>query len=159
MGVRVDRRSAGASLPELLVAVVVLGVLLAIGGFSGQGFLARQRVEVAARELASTIERERDLALRHGRSRSLAVEGSGGLLAAAAVAGGRLEISHNLPEQLRFTANGLLLDGGTVVVEGAGTDLRRCLVMALPIGVLRLGRDEGSGGAVSASTCVRDEGA
>ncbi|MGL6133316.1 MAG: prepilin-type N-terminal cleavage/methylation domain-containing protein, partial [Prochlorococcaceae cyanobacterium] len=78
--------SAGLALPELLVAVVVLGLLAAIGGFTGQGFLARQRVEVAARELAMVSERERDLALRHGRGRSLSVDGSGGLLEAAEVA-------------------------------------------------------------------------
>ncbi len=160
MGVRVDRRSAGASLPELLVAVVVLGLLLAIGGWTGRELLARQRVEVAARELLSAIERQRDLAIRHGRPRSLAVEGRGGLLEAAAGAaggaGGGLDLHHNLPEQLRFTANGLLIDGGTVVVAGAGTDLRRCLVMALPLGVLRLGRYAGEGGGVSAESCVRD---
>ncbi|MGB5134995.1 MAG: prepilin-type N-terminal cleavage/methylation domain-containing protein [Prochlorococcaceae cyanobacterium] len=155
----VRRRAAGGyTLPELLVAVVVLGLLLAIGGFTGQGFLARQRVEVAARELAMAIERERDLALRQGRPRSLSVDGPGGLLDAAQVAGGRVELSHNLPRQLRFSANGLLLDGGTVVVGTAGTDLRRCLVMALPVGVLRLGRhEEGDGGGVSAASCVRDE--
>jgi type II secretory pathway pseudopilin PulG len=155
----VRRRAAeGLALPELLVAVLVLGLLLAIGGFTGQGFLARQRVEVAARELAMAIERERDLALRQGRPRSLSVDGPGGLLDAARVAGGRVELSHNLPLQLRFSANGLLLDGGTVVVATAGTDLRRCLVMALPVGVLRLGRDEaGAGGGVSAASCVRDE--
>jgi prepilin-type N-terminal cleavage/methylation domain-containing protein len=148
---------AGLSLPELLVAVAVLGLLLAFGGITGQGFLARQRVEVAARELVSAIERERDLAIRQARPRSLAVHGRGGLLEAAGVAGGRLELSHNLPEELRVTANGLLLDGGTVVVAGPGTDLRRCLVMALPIGVLRLGRYTGEAGGASAEGCVRDE--
>jgi prepilin-type N-terminal cleavage/methylation domain-containing protein len=156
--------SAGLSLPELLVAAVVLGLLAAIGAFAGHGFLARQRVEVAARELASAIERERDLAIRDGRSRSLPVDGPGGLLAAARVAGGSaagdaLDISHNLPLELRVTANGLLIDGGTVVVAGAGTELRRCLVMALPLGVLRLGRYEGAAGGASAGDCVRDGGA
>ncbi|MCP9926353.1 prepilin-type N-terminal cleavage/methylation domain-containing protein [Cyanobium sp. CH-040] len=156
------RRSCaqGYTLPELLVAVLVLGLLLAVGLYTGQGFVARQRVEVAARELAMAIERERDLALRQGRPRSLSVDGPGGLLDAAQVAGGRVELRHNLPRQLRFSANGLLLDGGTVVVATAGTDLRRCLVMALPVGVLRLGREQAAaGGGVSAASCVRDEAA
>ncbi len=92
------------------------------------------------------------LAPRHGRSRSLAVEGSGGLLAAA-VGPAAGSISHNLPEQLRFTANGLLLDGGSwwwkgparsAPLPGDGAADRRA----------GLGRDEGLAGAVSASTCV-----
>jgi prepilin-type N-terminal cleavage/methylation domain-containing protein len=157
----------GLTLPELLVAVALLGLLLAVGVISGQGFLARQRVEVAARALTMAIERERDLAIRQGRGRSLAVDGPGGLLEAAAGAGlaaGRLELEHNLPRELRISANGLLIDGGTVVVADAGTPLRRCLVMALPVGVLRLGRVEGEGGGgegggVDAGSCVRDEAA
>jgi prepilin-type N-terminal cleavage/methylation domain-containing protein len=152
-----NARRQGFTLAELLGAVSVLGVLLAIGAWVGRGLLATQRVEVAVRELASTIERQRDLAIRHGHGRSVSVDGPGGLLEAATVAGGQLEISHNLPPELRFTANGLLIDGGTVVVASAGTSLRRCLVMALPLGVVRLGRDESGGGGVSASTCVRDE--
>jgi prepilin-type N-terminal cleavage/methylation domain-containing protein len=159
--------SAGFTLPELLLAVVVLGLLAAVGGFAGHGLLARQRVEVAARALAMAIERERDLAIRQGRSRSLAVDGPGGLLEAAAgpgLAAGRLELQHNLPRELRISASGLLIDGGTVVVASAGTPLRRCLVMALPVGVLRLGRVEsggggGGGGGVDADSCVRDEAA
>jgi prepilin-type N-terminal cleavage/methylation domain-containing protein len=155
-----SRGEAGFSLPEVLVGVVVLSLLAAIGGWSGRGFLARQRVEVAARELVVAIERQRDLALREGTPRSLEVDGPGGLLDAAGVAGGGLELRHNLPAELRLTANGLLLDGGTVVVAGPGTELRRCLVMALPIGVLRLGRYSGDvGGAVSAAGCQRDEAA
>jgi prepilin-type N-terminal cleavage/methylation domain-containing protein len=154
------RGEAGFSLPEMLVAVALLSILAVIGAWSGQGFLARQRVEVAARELVVAIERQRDLALREGLPRSLVVEGPGGLLDAAGVAGSGLELHHNLPAELRVTANGLLLDGGTVVVAGHGTELRRCLVMALPIGVLRVGRYGGDpGGAVSAAGCQRDEAA
>lgn len=154
------RGEAGFSMPEVLVGVVVLGLLAGLAGWKGQGVLARQRVEVAARELVVAIERQRDLALRDGRARSLAVEGPGGLLEAARGAGGTLDLRHNLPPQLRVTANGLLLDGGTVVVGSAAADLRRCLVMALPIGVLRLGRYGGdAGGPVSAEACRRDEAA
>jgi hypothetical protein len=33
-----------------------------------------------------------------------------------------------------------VLDGGTVVLTAKGTELKRCLVMALPLGIVRLGR-------------------
>jgi hypothetical protein len=140
-----------------LVAAALLGLMVVVGVTIGRGLVARQRVEVAARELVNAIERERDLALRNGLPRTLVVTGSGGLLETAGLAGGRLELSHNLPEELRISANGLLIDGGTVVVAGSGTDLRRCLVMAIPVGVLRPGRYTGAAGGVSATECVRDE--
>jgi hypothetical protein len=86
------------------------------------------------------IERQRDRALRQGRAASLAVEGAGGLVEQLAAEHSQVELRHNLPAQLRFSANGLLIDGGTVVLAAAGTPLRRCVVWSLPLGVLRLGQ-------------------
>jgi hypothetical protein len=51
-----------------------------------------------------------------------------------------VQLRHNLPGSVRFTSNGLVLDGGTVVVAAEGTALERCVVMSLPLGVVRLGR-------------------
>jgi hypothetical protein len=61
------------------------------------------------------------------------------------VAGGAVQLEHNLPPEVRFTSNGLVLDGGTVRLSAEGSDLERCLVMALPLGVVRLGRWEQQG--------------
>ena len=58
-----------------------------------------------------------------------------------------VELSHNLPAALRFSSTGLVLDGGTVVLSSEGTELRRCLVIALPLGFVRLGRYVGPGQA------------
>jgi hypothetical protein len=51
-----------------------------------------------------------------------------------------VQLRHNLPDAVRFTSNGLVLDGGTVVVNAPGTALERCVVMSLPLGVVRMGR-------------------
>ncbi|KMM16862.1 hypothetical protein, partial [Synechococcus sp. GFB01] len=126
----------------------------------GQAVLARQRVEVAARELVVAIERQRESGAARRPPSQPGGAGPWRLLEAAGVADDRLELRHNLPPALRFSANGLLLDGGTVVLASSGTDLQRCLVMALPIGVLRLGRYAGgSSGLPSAEACQRDEAA
>jgi hypothetical protein len=56
-----------------------------------------------------------------------------------------VELSHNLPDPVRFSANGLVLDGGTVWLRSRGTALVRCVVVSLPLGITRVGR-EGPGG-------------
>jgi hypothetical protein len=54
-------------------------------------------------------------------------------------------VSHNLPPVIRFSSNGLILDGGTVLVQSPATDLVRCLVISLPLGIVRHGRHGSSG--------------
>ena len=49
-------------------------------------------------------------------------------------------VAHNFPELLRFTANGLVPDGGTAVLSAAAHPSQRCLVMSLPLGITRLGQ-------------------
>ncbi len=132
--------SAGFSLPELLLVAALLGILASIALPSGQGALARMRVEAASRSLMLEIDRQRDRALRQGHSVVLHLGGGDGLLEQTAAAHGGVEVHHNLPGALRFSANGLLIDGGTVVVTSPATPLRRCLVWSLPLGVLRLGQ-------------------
>mgnify|MGYP001329961595 CR=1 FL=1 len=76
----------------------------------------------------------------------------------AGLGSGDLQVLHNLPPELRFTSNGLVLDGGTVVLASQGTRLRRCLVMALPLGVVRVGRYRGAlQGPPDSAACLPDE--
>jgi prepilin-type N-terminal cleavage/methylation domain-containing protein len=130
---------AGFSLTELLVVVALLGLAAAVALPSGQESLARRRVEAASQALLLAIERQRDRALAAAQPLVLPLAGEGGLLAEPELAEPALTLVHNLPPQLRFTANGLLIDGGTLVVGHPGTAARRCLVIALPLGLLRLG--------------------
>jgi hypothetical protein len=44
-----------------------------------------------------------------------------------------------------------------VLIRSAGSDLRRCLVLSLPLGVVRLGRYSGPvDGPPSSSACLAD---
>lgn len=166
------RSASGFTLPEVLTALVLIGLLLVMALRTGGEAMARQRLEAATRRLAQGLERARSQARRHGRPCALALEGgrwqspSGGSLPGCRTAAGgvlvepgmeAIAVHHNLPPALRFTANGLVLDGGTVVLSTPATPLQRCLVMALPLGVVRLGRYEGEAVATpSASACVAD---
>lgn len=160
--------SAGFSLPELLVMVSVLGLLASLAIDGGQRSLARMRVETTSRRLGWGLEQARRQAQSLGQPCALELgpsgwrQPSGGSLPGCGLADVELEpnvaIGSNLPGALRFSSNGLVLDGGTVVISAGGTELRRCLVMSLPLGVVRLGRYEGGqGDAPSSSACRAEE--
>ncbi|MEB3235405.1 MAG: GspH/FimT family protein [Cyanobacteriota bacterium] len=165
------RPAAGMTLPELLLAVLVLGLLAAVSlGGVGRS-LARTRVEAAARQLAVGLEQARSQAQTSGNPCALAL-GSGGWREVTAgeligelppcpVSEGRLpqgvRLSHNLPGALRISSNGLVLDGGTVVLGADGSELQRCLVVSLPLGVVRMGKSLAApGSAPRSSDCVVD---
>ena len=146
---------AGFSLAELLVAIAVVGLLAALGWSGGRDTLARQRLEAATRRLDQGIQRGRAEAQKRGQpcGLSLGREGWGPPAASSLpacvrtleslqepIAAGEVQLAHNFPALLRFSSNGLVLDGGTAVLQAAGTALQRCLVMALPLGITRLGR-------------------
>ena len=163
-------RSAGFTLVEQLVVMALLGLLAVLGLRQGHDTLARQRLEAASRVVVQGIERGRLAALRQGQPCGLALTaegwegGSGNLPACAggleplAEHGGAVQVEHNLPAEVRFSANGLVIDGGTVVVSHAGSTLRRCLVMALPLGIVRVGRYEGQPGPPQAAACKPEAG-
>lgn len=163
---------AGFTLIEGLVTVSVLALLAAMALRDGGETLARQRLEAASRRLAIGIEQGRAAAEASGRPCALELgahgwqaPAGGELPACAAPLAGLDEgvepagvaLHHNLPAAVRFSSNGLALDGGTVVLSSAGTPLRRCLVIALPLGIVRLGRYGGTGeGAPNSAACGPD---
>jgi prepilin-type N-terminal cleavage/methylation domain-containing protein len=169
---RFDKSTAdgGFSLVELLVASVVMGVLAALSVGVGHRSLALMRVESSSRRLALGLEQARQVAERSGEPCALELgplgwrEPSGGSLPACRIgvaaeedSQASVNLRHNLAAALRFSSNGLLLDGGTVLISAAGSDLRRCLVVSLPLGVVRLGRYSGPvDGTPNSSACLAD---
>lgn len=173
---------AGLTLPEALVSLALLGLLAALSLPSGQAQLARRRLELSTQLLGQGLERARSEAERRGEPCGLSLGHQGwrepiagdlppclmaddvGGSAQGRVGGERLSpdgsavsLAHNFPGLLRVSANGLVLDGGTAVLSAPGTSLRRCLVMALPLGVVRLGRyvaDPADG--IHSSSCLPD---
>ena len=162
------RSEPGFTLPELLVAVSVLGLLASLALAGGQRSLAQMRVETATRRLGWGLEQARQRAQGLGQPCALELgpsgwrEPGGGSLPGCGItpeqaADHAVALQHNLPAALRFSSNGLVLDGGTVVVSAPGTALRRCLVVSLPLGVVRLGRYTGTEGSAPSSSACRAE--
>ena len=157
-GVRAQGNSpnaAGFSLAELLVGLAIVGLLAAMGLSGGSETLARQRLEAATRRLDQGIQRGRAEAQKLGRPCGLSLQPQGWAAPAQGslspclqtlerlrepIDAAEVRLVHNFPPVLRFSSNGLVLDGGTAVLSASGTSLQRCLVMALPLGITRLGR-------------------
>lgn len=153
----------GFTLPETLLALVLVGLLAQLGLSSASRDLADARLEGASRRVMVGLERGRDAALRLGQPCVLALTANGwqepqgsslpacdgaALDLGEGLGGGpAVSLSHNLPAAVRFTSNGLIIDGGTVLLSTEGTDLVRCVVVALPLGITRLGR-QGPGGCL-----------
>jgi len=152
------------TLAEQLVVVALLGGLGGWGLALGHEKRQRQKVEAVAGELLAGIQLARAEAERRQLACGLSLDRGGwqepanGSLPACATGlkrfGDAVTLAHSFPATLRFSANGLVIDGGLVVLSQSGTELRRCLVMALPLGLVRLGRyDADPAGPLSATLC------
>jgi prepilin-type N-terminal cleavage/methylation domain-containing protein len=151
---RSQAAAAGFTLPELLLAATLVGLLACLAVGEGSRSLARLRLESAARRVVLGLEMGRVAAERRGGPCGLQLSEAGwqappqgelppcdGVALPLQEGFGTAELSleHNLPEQVLFSANGLLLDGGTVLLRHPGLDLVRCVVVSLPLGVVRHG--------------------
>ena len=77
------------------------------------------------------------------------------MTALAETGGGELELRSNLPDAVRFSTNGLVLDGGLVVVSHPSHGQALCLVIGLPLGISRSGVYRGDpGDSLSSALCL-----
>lgn len=148
--------NGGFSLVEALMVLTLLALMALLVIDSGRRQLAAVKVEAAARRLGTLLEQSRERAEASRQPLDLPLLGQEGLEQQVLEGDGSLLLDHNLPSRLRFTANGLAIDGGTVVIGSAGTDLRRCLVMSPPLGIVRVGRYQGDPGALASGACLPD---
>ena len=162
----------GFSLLELLVVIAVLGLLA--GAALAQPGRDRERMQLTAalRRVQVGLDRGRMAAERSGQPCGLSLTAQGwqpssgeGLPPCSAAATSLQELDHasvalhsNLPPTVRFTANGLVLDGGLVVLSHRRLSRRRCLVIGLPLGITRTGHYAADPQAsLSSRHCTPDE--
>ena len=76
----------------------------------------------------------------------------GGITFLVELGAGELELLSNLPDAIRFSTNGLVLDGGLVVLSYPSHAHALCLVIGLPLGISRSGVYRGDlGGSLSSA--------
>ncbi|MEB3335715.1 MAG: GspH/FimT family pseudopilin [Cyanobacteriota bacterium] len=155
-------RDPGWTLPETLLVVGLVGWVATLAWRDTVESVAVQRLQTASQRVTGGLDEGRAAALRMGQPCGLRLGAKGweaprgsGLPSCLGVSPGlgtgvdnsaaEPEVSHNLPDPVRFTANGLVLDGGTVWLRSPATSLVRCVVVSLPLGVTRVGREGPSG--------------
>lgn len=145
---------AGVSLVELLVGLAIALLLAMLALRSSSEPMARLAVEGVSRRLAQGLELGRADARRRAQPCGLQLTSGGwrapsdpllppcprALFTVPEPLARQVQLAHNFPGSVRFSSRGLAIDGGTVVISAEGTSLRRCLVLALPLGVIRVGR-------------------
>ena len=158
----------GFSLVECLVVVVLLGILATLAIPSSSAVQRRLELDSALRRLRVGLDRGRMAAERDRQpcAQQLSANGwqpplagdltacRGGVTSLAETGSGELELRSNLPDSVRFSANGLVLDGGLVVVSHPSHAQALCLVIGLPLGISRSGVYRGDpSSALSSALC------
>ena len=162
-------RLSGFSLLECLVVAVLLGILATLAIPSSSAVQRGLVLDRGLRRLRVGLDRGRMAAERDRQACALQLSANGwqpplsgdlqacrgGVTALAEAGAGELELRSNLPDAVRFSTNGLVLDGGLVVLSHPSHAQALCLVVGLPLGINRSGVYRGDpGGPLSSALCL-----
>ena len=150
-------RPNGFSLLECLVAVALLGILASLAIPSSSDVQRLLELDSGLRRLRVGLDRGRMAAQRERQPCALHLSSTGwqppltgdlpacrgGVTPLAEAGAGELELRSNLPDAVRFSTNGLVLDGGLVVLSHPSHPQVLCLVIGLPLGISRSGTYRG----------------
>ena len=158
----------GFSLVECLVVVALLGILATLAIPSSSAVQRRLQLDSALRRLRVGLDRGRMAAEWDRQPCALELSATGwiaplagdllacrwGVTPLLETGEGELELRSNLPDAVRFSTNGLVLDGGLVVVSHPSHAQALCLVIGLPLGISRSGVYRGDpSSALSSALC------
>ena len=162
-------RPNGFSLVECLLVVALLGILASLAIPSSSAVQRRLELVSGLRRLRVGLDRGRMAAQRNRQpcALELSVTGwqppltgdlpacRGAVMPLAETGSGDLELRSNLPDAVRFSSNGLVLDGGLLVLSHPSHGQALCLVIGLPLGISRSGVYRGDpSGPLSSSLCL-----
>ena len=162
-------RPNGFSLVDCLLVVALLGILATLAIPSSSALQRRLELDSGLRRLRVGLDRGRMAAERDREPCALQLSASGwqppligdlpacrGAVTPLAETGpGVLELRSNLPDAVRFSSNGLVLDGGLVVLSHPSHGQALCLVFGLPLGISRTSVYRGDpGSSLDSDLCL-----
>ena len=162
-------RENGFSFVECLVVVALLGILATLAIPSSGSLQRRLELDSGLRRLRVGLDRGRMAAIRDSQPCALQLSASGwqppltgdlpacpgGVTLLKETGSGELALRSNLSNVVRFSTNGLVLDGGLVVLSHPSHGQALCLVIGLPLGISRSGIYRGDPGrSLSSSLCL-----
>ena len=159
----------GFSLVECLLVVALLGILATLAIPSSSAVQRRLELDSGLRRLRVGLDRGRMAAQRERQPCALHLSATGwqpplvgdlpacrgGVTPWAETGAGALELRSNLADAVRFSSNGLVLDGGLVVLSHPSHGRALCLVIGLPLGISRSGVYRGDpSSSLSSALCL-----
>jgi len=147
----------GSSLAELVVVIAIVGILASAAMAHSSRDRERVQLSTALRRLQIGLDRGRMAAERSGQPCGMRLTSQGwqppmtdklrpcpgAPTPLVELSASSLDIHSNLPDTVRFSSNGLVLDGGLVVLGHRRLSHHRCLVIGLPLGISRSGTYDG----------------
>ena len=138
-------RPNGFSLVECLVVMALLGILATLAIPRSSAVQWRLELNSGLRRLRVGLDRGRMTAEQDRQPCALQLTATGW----------QPPPTGDLPDAVRFSSNGVVLDGGLVVLSHPSHAQAFCLVIGLPLGISRTGVYRGDpSGSLSSALCL-----
>lgn len=161
----VHKKNKGFTLPEVLIIVVMIGILAAVAAPSFLAFLNRSRVNDALVSVEGALKEAQREAIKKSSNSCTVNLNTSSVTGSCLVTGDRSlpdgvqMVTNNggTPLAISFSHKGTntLSNTGTVVLYNSNnSDLKKCLVISHPLGIIRAGNYSGSTASVDSTKCT-----